>query len=103
MSNWIRSVPASNVLYSGETASNTLLRISVGLLARFDDHGRYVLDVLLMGRRGLDALGGIELVVDDRILLWSPLLRRLRLDVVDPALDSLDSLLMVAFVLRVAA
>jgi len=80
---------------------NPLLRISVGFVARFEDLGCYVIDVLLMGRRCLYALGCIKLVVDDCVLLGPPRLRWLRLDVFDLALDTLDALLPVAFVLRV--
>ena len=55
--------------YSGGSTDTGLLRITVGLVARFEDLGRYIFHVLLMRRRGLYALGRIELVVDDCVLL----------------------------------
>ena len=45
---------------------------------------RDVPHVLLVGGRCLHALGGIELIVTDRVLLWPPFLRRLRFDVLRP-------------------
>jgi hypothetical protein len=48
-------------------------------------------------------LGCIELVVDDCVLLWSSRLGGFGLDVCYPALDGLNALLTVAFVLRIEA
>lgn len=60
------------VLYSGDITDIRLLRINVRIVTHFEDLGRYVIDVLLMGRRCLYALGRIELVVDDCVLLGPP-------------------------------
>lgn len=80
-----------------------LLRTGVGLVAHFENLRCYVFQVLLVKSRSLDALGRIKLVIDDRVLLWSPRLGGFGLDVFDPALDTFDALFTVASVLRIEA
>ncbi|MFB6069071.1 MAG: hypothetical protein ABEJ90_03995 [Halobacterium sp.] len=59
-----------------------------------------VRDVLAVGGGRLDALGGVELVVDDRVLLGAPGLGELGFDVLHLVFDRFDALLAVAFVFR---
>jgi hypothetical protein len=53
------------------------MSIVTGVVGVIDDFRRDISYVLSMRNRGLCSLGRIELIVDDRVLLWTPFLRRL--------------------------
>jgi hypothetical protein len=83
----------------GATRRITLSLVVVVLNVR--EFVGYIFDVLSMFRRYLGVLCRRQLTVDNHILLWPPLLRWLRFDVLNPALDRLNAPLTVLLVFRI--